>query len=124
MSNWISYLEQYRSNKILYEKLASPSKGTSFGNAHVTGSDSLRLIQKLECAVLEAEDRLEHYVEPDLSPSEAAKQADEKLFLSYRYTYGMTMMETAYAMGVSRDTVYRIRRRILSRSFPFDSSCP
>jgi len=114
-------MEQYRSNKTLYEKLTS-SKSSSFGEAHMNGDERLRLAQRLERSVREAEYRLEHYVGENLKPSEAAKQADEKLFLSYRYVYGMTMVETAYAMSVSRDTVYRIRRRILARRFPYDTA--
>ena len=84
-----------------------------------TNTEKAKLAEKLRTSVIEAEERLENYIGSDLSPREAAMQADEKLFLSYRYIYGMTMMETAHAMSVSRDTVYRIRRRILARKFPY-----
>lgn len=115
MSDWISYLETYRSNKNLYERIAANEKKRSEGQR----TDPSRLADKLRSSVLEAEERLENYIEEGLTPREAAMQADEKLFLSYRYIYGLTMMETAYAMSVSRDTVYRIRRRVLSRKFPY-----
>ena len=38
--------------------------------------------------------------------------ADEQLYLDCRYIQGMTIEETAEAMAISRDTAYRIRRRI------------
>ena len=44
----------------------------------------------------------------------AAKQADDRIFLRYRYVLGLTMEETAEKMNISRDTAYRIRRRILA----------
>ena len=115
MHDWLSYLETYRSNRNLYESVISGRQDAK----SECSPEKARLAEKLRASVLEAEQRLENYISSDLSPREAAMQADEKLFLSYRYIYGMTMMETAYAMSVSRDTVYRIRRRILSRKFPY-----
>jgi len=38
---------------------------------------------------------------------------EEQLFLESRYIAGMTMEKTAEAMHVSRDTAYRIRRRLV-----------
>jgi hypothetical protein len=38
--------------------------------------------------------------------------AYERMFLKYRYIYGYTAEKTAEVMNVSRDTVYRIKRRI------------
>ncbi len=116
MNDWLSYLEKYRSDKLLYERLSEGCKAAR----EPPSLEKTRLMNKLESSVLEAEERLEQYIEKDLSPQEAARQASEKLFLSYRYLYGMTMVETATAMSVSRDTVYRIRRRILSKRLPFD----
>ena len=116
MHDWLSYLETYRSNKNLYESVIA---GRSALPCCECSPEKAKLAEKLRTSVIEAEERLENYIGSDLSPREAAMQADEKLFLSYRYIYGMTMMETAHAMSVSRDTVYRIRRRILARKFPY-----
>ncbi len=113
MNNWITYFEAYRSNRLLYDRL----KKQGASKAHdLEGSNAL---EKLEEELLTAEKNLERYIGETDSPREAARRADEKLFLSYRYIYGLSMTETARAMSVSRDTLYRIRRRVLSKSFPF-----
>ena len=40
------------------------------------------------------------------------KNSDEHLFIRCRYINGYTMDKTAEAMNVSRDTAYRISRRV------------
>ena len=70
------------------------------------------LEDRLSCALRE----LDHMVESAKDPREACRLSDERLFLTYRYFHGMTMEQTAEAMHVSRDTVYRIRRRIVARN--------
>lgn len=72
----------------------------------------LDAITELEISLGDTEKELDSYVADAPTPREAAKRADEKLFLTYRYIHDMTMEETAEEMCVSRDTVYRIRRRI------------
>lgn len=72
----------------------------------------LEAISELETSLGDTEKELDSYVASASTPREAAKRADEKLFLTYRYVHDMTMEETAEEMCVSRDTVYRIRRRI------------
>ncbi len=72
----------------------------------------LSAISELELSLGDTEKELDSYVAAASTPREAAKRADEKLFLTYRYIHDMTMEETAEEMCVSRDTVYRIRRRI------------
>ncbi len=47
------------------------------------------------------------------------KQADDRAFLHCRYILGLTMEETAEQMHVSRDTAYRIRRRIAQTGIPY-----
>lgn len=117
MNDWISYLEKYRGNKLLYEKMQCA--GPEFQDQSPLRQERSQMLKKLECRIHEAENHLEHYIEEDLSPKEAAKQADEKLFLFYRYICGMSMPEVVSAMSMSRDTVYRIRRRVQSRACPY-----
>jgi hypothetical protein len=50
------------------------------------------------------------------------KQSDGRAFLRCRYVLGMTMEQTAEQMHVSRDTAYRIRRRIAQTAFAYGSS--
>jgi|GEM_PF-1310070 len=138
MKDWISYLEKYRCNKALLELRLAELK--NYGE-QADDADSARkaagvlcdgvpeareemrkrleeVTKSLEKEVKEAEDKFERYIPDDADPRETMKFADEKLFLSYRYICGMTMLETAFAMCVSKDTVYRIRRRVLTRNPP------
>lgn len=115
MKDWISYLEKYRCDRALLEMHLKESE------LSVSRSEQDRLrdtVQSLEKSVKEAEYKLDHYISEDADPREVQRLADEKLFLSYRYICGMTMIETAFAMCVSKDTVYRIRRRVLTRELP------
>ncbi len=119
MNNWISYFEQYHTDKKLYEMLCIKLESELRTGRQSKYSEQIRLKALLEKQVLTAEKRLENYVEEGLAPSEVVKQSEEKMFLYYRYACGMSMFETARAMSISRDTVYRIRRRILKRHFPY-----
>ncbi len=47
------------------------------------------------------------------------KKMDDRAFLRCRYVLGLTMEETAEQMHVSRDTAYRIRRRIAQTALPY-----
>ncbi len=49
----------------------------------------------------------------------SAKQMADRAFLRCRYVLGLTMEETAEQMGISRDTAYRIRRRIAQTALPY-----
>lgn len=120
MKNWITYLEKYKSNRELLdryregiEKVRTPGKHPEY-EKRVNEEAA-----KLEDCVRHAEDRLAHYIPEGCTPREARQLADEKMFLTCRYVLDMTIMQTAYNMCVSRDTVYRIRRRVLTRRFPF-----
>ena len=57
---------------------------------------------------------LENYAPVTLPCRSYFKALEEREFLFYRCIRGMTMEQTALLMCVSRDTVYRIRRRIAS----------
>ncbi len=116
MSNWLCKFEKYRSDKMLLETRRSQLKIllNDYGYAR---EDSrvipvINAISELEISLDDTENELDTYVASASTPREAAKRADEKLFLTYRYIHNMTMEETAEEMCVSRDTVYRIRRRI------------
>jgi DNA-directed RNA polymerase specialized sigma subunit len=73
-------------------------------------------IKTLEDRLSRALAELDQMVEAAKDPREACRLSDERLFLTYRYLHDMTMEQTAEAMHVSRDTVYRIRRRIVARN--------
>lgn len=113
MITWLNLFEKYRIDRRVLElyrdELASLAE------------DSRRrppleeAIGRVEKNIHAAERLLAHYGEGVLSPREALRYADERLFLAYRYVYGLTMEATALEMGISRDTVYRIRRRIIAK---------
>lgn len=116
MSNWLCKFEKYRSDKMLLETRRSQLKillddyGYARDDSRV--APVIHAISELEISLEDTENELDSYVANASTPREAAKRADEKLFLTYRYIHNMTMEETAEEMCVSRDTVYRIRRRI------------
>lgn len=113
MKDWITLFEKYRIDRRLLD--------LHRGEFACLRDDSPRRetlsadIARLERAVLLPELLLSRYDEQVASPREAVRRADERLFLACHYIKGLTMEETAAEMHVSRDTVYRIRRRILSR---------
>ena len=61
----------------------------------------------------EIEKSIETYVPEGVDTRTYGRLSDEQMFLECRYIMGMTMEQTAEAMYVSRDTAYRIRRRIV-----------
>ena len=121
MNNWITYLEEYRCNRTILENLESSqitSNNNGFCPIHDKDSEYALTVSSVKSRIKEAEYKLAHYIPSDAPQNEVRRLADEKLFLSLRYICGMTMIETAFAMCVSRDTVYRIRRRVLTRKLP------
>lgn len=121
MSNWITYMEEYKCNKTLLENLERVELSEDDAGLYGSNDESSALaidVASITHRVKEAEDKLDRYIPDDAPPHEICRLADEKLFLSLRYICGMTMIEAAYAMCVSRDTVYRIRRRVLGRKLP------
>ena len=123
LNDWITFFENYRCDKALLEQYRFELKRLM--NAGKGGfSDPIEIsavTAGLEESVEAAEGALRRYIPKDARIREIPKYAEEKMFLTFRYIYGMTMQQTAAAMNVSRDTVYRIRRRILSRPFPQSS---
>lgn len=72
-----------------------------------------RTLSDLEQQMKEISERIDHYI-PSRRPCNynSLKQADDRIFLRCRYVLGHTMEEIAEEMHISRDTAYRIRRRI------------
>ena len=70
---------------------------------------------QLERSIYYTEILLSHYDSIVTSPRDALQRAEERLFLACHYINGFSMESTASAMNVSRDTIYRIRRRIVAR---------
>lgn len=62
------------------------------------------------------EDDIHSYVPDDASGRLYRQLSDERIFLELRCLSGMTIESAAEAMYISRDTAYRIRRRIASPS--------
>ena len=60
-------------------------------------------------------EELEHYVPDDCPPSVRRRKLQEREFIKYYYIMGFTMDKSAEYMNLSRDTVYRIRTRLMSK---------
>ena len=120
MNNWLCRFEKYRSDKILLDSRRAQLKrfldDYGYARSDVRVVPVLGAISELEASMKTTESELDEYVRSASTPREAAKRADEKLFLTYRYVHGMTMERAAEEMCVSRDTIYRIRRRIAEKN--------
>lgn len=120
--NWISYFEKYNSDRKLLEAINLEIDRIEHSAAGTERLPKLRgAAQSLQQSTLRAEDLLEGYIAAASGPRDAAKRAQEQLYLCLRYQQELTMEATAEAMDISRDTAYRIRRRILDRGDIFDS---
>ena len=121
--NWICYFEKYNSDRKLLDAIE-----LEIFRLERQGSKSERLsklrrtAESLRAGILRVEELLDGYVSAAKTPKEASLRAQEQLFLCLRYQQEMTMEQTAEAMDVSRDTAYRIRKRILSRGDIFAST--
>lgn len=117
MPNLLCRFEALRSDKTLLEaqKLQLDAIIDDYGenDERVCGiQTSIKMLEDRLCLALK---ELDLMVDSAKTPKEACKLSDERLFLTYRYLHDLTMEQTAEAMHVSRDTVYRIRRRIIAR---------
>lgn len=121
--NWICYFEKYNSDRKLLDAIE-----LEIFRLERQGNDQERLhklrqsAETLQAGILRVEELLDGYVAAAKTPKEAALRAQEQLFLCLRYQQEMTMEQTAEAMDVSRDTAYRIRKRILARGDIFTST--
>lgn len=113
MITWLNVFEKYRVDlrvlEIYRDELATLAEHS---HRRTVLEEAIRQVEQHLHA---AERLLAHYGDGILSPRLALQYADERLFLAYRYLYGLTMEATALEMGISRDTVYRIRRRVVAR---------
>lgn len=113
MITWLNLFEKYRVDLRVLEFYRTELDSLSEQSHRRAAIEEA--IDRIEQQLHAAERLLAHYGDGILSPREALHFADERLFLAYRYLYGLTMEATAIEMGISRDTVYRIRRRIVQR---------
>ncbi len=83
-------------------------------------NDDIGAIEKADRMIAEIRaqmDEIEQIIAAHTSISHARREFrsnEERLFLRYHYVIGYSMEQTAEAMDISRDTVYRIRRRLVS----------
>lgn len=118
MPDLICRFESLRSDKTLLDaqRLQLERMTDYYGDEDARVLKLQGSIRELETKLSEALVFLDQMVEKAPSAKEACRLSDERLFLTYRYLHDMTMEQTAEAMHVSRDTVYRIRRRIIGRA--------
>lgn len=109
--NTLQYYEQYRA---LNAQLAALEGQIHFMSD--TEQEGVLRLHAIEAAKKEIEDSLAQYVPYPLSARQYHKALEEQEFLFYRCIKGLTMKKTAELMCVSRDTAYRIRRRIANGS--------
>jgi hypothetical protein len=113
MANWINLFEKYRVDKRLLELRLCELSALSQSSPKRPPLEAT--IQQIQHDLHAAERILSHYGDDASSAQDALRRADERLFLAFHYIRGLTMEETAFEMSLSRDSIYRIRRRVLSR---------
>lgn len=113
MKDWISLFEKYRIDRRLYDLHRNEYAAQSPRSPRKAALEAE--IVRLERSIYSAELLLSHYDAQVLSPKDALQRADERLFLACHYINGLSMEDTAAQMNISRDTVYRVRRRIMQR---------
>ncbi len=120
--NWITYFEKYNTDRML---LASVENEINRLEHYGKESERLNLLRiaadELRASVNSVDCFLDDYLNDSDCPKEAEKRAQEQLYLKLRYRQNLTMEATAEAMEISRDTAYRIRRRIIDRGDVFGS---
>ena len=99
--NTLAYYKQYRS---LSDRASMLEGQLQFFSDDYNRSETLKELHRISNLKKEIERNLE-----------------EREFLFYRYIKGFTMLQVAELMCVSRDTVYRIQRRIAARDGLFSS---
>ena len=113
MKDWISLFEKYRIDRQLHSLYCHEYLTLSQSSPRKAALEAD--IDRLEQSIYSAELLLAHYDSIVTSPKDALRRAEERLFLACHYINGLSMEATAFAMNVSRDTIYRIRRRIVAR---------
>lgn len=107
--NTLCYYENYRT---LSKKIAILQGQLQFFSSELADNSLLLELEHCRRDQSEIENSLEHYTSNSLPGRDYFRALEEQEFLFYRCIKGLTMMETAEMMCISRDTVYRIRRRI------------
>ena len=98
----LSYFNKY----ILYKKRHDICKF----EIRQTDTEALRCeLRQLENSMAEIKSVIDDYAPNN---NNTHNFANERLFLRCRYINGMTMEETAEIMEISRNTVYRIKKKI------------
>lgn len=113
MANWINLFEKYRIDKRLLELRLCELGALSKSSPKRPPLEAM--VQQIQYDLHAAERVLSRYGDAASSARDALQRADERLFLAFHYIRGLTMEETATEMCISRDSVYRIRRRVLAR---------
>lgn len=113
LKDWISLFEKYRIDRRLYDLYRHEYAELAQSSPRKVALEA-DLIH-LERSIYHAELLLSLYDSTVNSPRDALQKAEERLFLACHYINGLPMESTAAAMGISRDTAYRIRRRVMSR---------
>ena len=107
--NTLKYYEKYRD---LTKRIALIQGQLHFFSGNEERADLCAQLDECVCAQKEIERNLENYIPYALPCRSYYRALEEREFLFYRCIKGLTMEQTAELMCVSRDTVYRIRRRI------------
>ncbi len=107
--NTLSYYENYR---VLARKITLIRGQLQFFAISEEREQLITELDRCLAAQKEIEENLEHYIPYTLPCRSYFKALEERQFLFYRCIRGLTMMQTAELMCVSRDTAYRIRRRL------------
>lgn len=113
MANWIALFEKYRIDKRFLKLRLTELAALSEKSPHRPALEDS--IQQIQQDLHGAERVLARYGDGATSPRDALRRADERLFLAFHYIRGLTMEDTAMEMCISRDSVYRIRRRVIAR---------
>lgn len=115
----MSTLSYYENHRTLSQRIALLEAQLQFRDADVHSLESELLRCKEEQRQIE--DSLAHYIPYPLAARPYYKALEEQEFLFYRCIKGLTMRKTAELMCISRDTAYRIRRRIAESEGRFAS---
>ena len=113
LKDWISLFEKYRIDRQLHSLYCHEYLTLSQSSPRKAALEAD--IDRLEQSIYFAELLLAHYDSIVTSPKDALRRAEERHFLACHYINGLSMEASASAMNISRDTVYRIRRRIVAR---------
>ena len=116
--NTLTYYKQYRS---LSDRASMLEGQLQFFFDDYNRSETLKELHRISNLKKEIERNLENYIPYALPPKHYYRALEEREFLFYRYIKGFMMLQVAELMCVSRDTVYRIQRRIAARDGLFSS---